>query len=263
MRALQLSPTSIKTYTRCPYAYGLDKIARIPRYKRVIAPELHTGRSVHTVLEHLVKQPEVSRADAERSLDETFAWHVYDDPTTAQAAYQTARERLSDWVNFPYGWGDGQTLAVEKLLRTPNRDGLVLLGKPDLVREHPNGSLEVVDHKSGRFVPSLAELKMDYQAGIYRLLAEQYWPGYPHYQVSFSYLATGAVVPVAYTATEIEHWWTVLSRIGERIGRARASVVEGDIPLPEAFPPKPGEQCERCPFRKVCTFSDAHRRNED
>lgn len=254
MSKLNLSPHTLRLWLGCPYAYALDKIVKVPRYRRVIAPAMHTGRAVHTVLEQLVRQPLLSLEEAERTLERTFSWGAYASRKEAEAAYQLAHERLCDWVRSPYGWGEGTSLAVEKMLRSGAGEALVLWGRPDLVRIHPEGFLEVVDHKSGRHIPTADQLKQDPQAGIYRILGELHWPGYPGYQVSFSYLATGAVVPVRYTPEEIEVWWDLLFESARHIQRARAQT-EGDIPLEEAFEPRPGEQCLYCSFRKVCAFS--------
>jgi RecB family exonuclease len=252
-RKLNLSPASVRMWMECPYAFALDRVAKVPRYQRVITPQMHTGRAVHTVLEQIAKQPELSAEFAESSLERTFSWDAYADRAEAEVAYQTARERLATWLVTPYGREAGQLLAVEKMLRSPERDGLVLSGRPDLVRVYPDDTIEVVDHKSGLCTPSAEELKGEPQAAIYRILAEVHWPGYPNYRVTFSYLATGTTVPVQFGCEEVEAWWEFILDVAERIRKARAQV-EGDLHLEEAFEPQPGARCARCMFRKVCTF---------
>ncbi|BAC89686.1 RecB family exonuclease [Gloeobacter violaceus] len=259
-RPLSLSPTALKLYVRCAYAYALDKIVKVPGYRRIIAAHLHTGRAVHTVLEQLVRQEQIRPEDAVSSLERTFSWGAYTDRQTAEAAFQTARARLDAWVGTPYGWGAGEQLAVEKMLRTRPRPlgsasigSVVLIGKPDLVRVDPEGTLEVVDHKSGKPGDGVEALKRDFQAAIYRILAEERWPDYSAYRVSFSYLATGTVIGLTYTREEVEDWWQALLTVAERIARARLAV-ENDIALEEAFVPAPGEQCAACTFRRVCAF---------
>jgi putative RecB family exonuclease len=252
---INLSPSSVKMWLGCPYAYALDKVVKVPRWRRVIAPYMHTGRAVHTVVEHLAQAPELTAADAMRELDATFSWHVYTDRLEAEAAYEIARRRLSDWLAAPYGWGEGRILAIEKMLRSPLREGLVLWGKPDLVREAADGILEVVDHKSGQAIPTLEQLRQDPQATIYRILAAIQWPNYPEYRISFSYLATSEVIPVTCTTEEAEAWWDYFSSIADEIRRSLRRV-ESDLPLDEAFEPNPGKHCAYCTFRKVCTFQE-------
>jgi len=81
------------------------KSSACPRYQRVIGAQLHTGRAVHTVLETLVKQPELSREDAKLSLERTFSWNAYRDRETAEAAFETARARLDAWGGNPLRLG--------------------------------------------------------------------------------------------------------------------------------------------------------------
>jgi RecB family exonuclease len=252
---INLSPSSVKTWLGCPYAYALDKVVKIPRWRRVIASYMHTGRAVHSVVEHLSKAPELTAEDAIRELDATFAWHVYADRPEAEAAYAIARRCLSDWLATPYGWGEGRILAIEKMLRSPIREGLVLWGKPDLVREAAGGILEVIDHKSGQAIPSFEQLRQDPQATIYRLLAAIHWPDYQEYRISFSYLATSQVIPVTCTDEEAEAWWMYFMQIAEDIRRALRRA-EADLPLEEAFEPNPGQACKYCTFRKVCSFRE-------
>ncbi|AGY56814.1 RecB family exonuclease [Gloeobacter kilaueensis] len=260
-RALTLSPSTLKTYARCRYAYALDKIVKVPRSRRVIAAQLHTGRAVHTVLEQLLQQEQLQPEAAAQALERTFSWNAYEDREVAEDAYLTARERLSDWLGKPYGWGEGEQLAIEKMLRTkthaltgePSAPGWVLMGKPDLVRVHPDGALEVIDHKSGSHIPDAEALKWDFQAGVYRLLAQERWPTYPAYRISFSYLATGTVIPLTYEAAEVEQWWDILQGIAGNIAHARRAV-ENNIALEDAFVPNPGPQCPHCTFQRVCRF---------
>lgn len=252
---INLSPSSVKTWLGCPYAYALDKVVKVPRWRRIIAPYMHTGRAVHTVVERLAQSSELTAEDAIGQLDATFAWDVYADSSEAEAAYEIARRRLSDWLAAPYGWGEGRILAIEKMLRSPVREGLVLWGKPDLVREYGDGVLEVVDHKSGQGIPSPEQLRRDPQATIYRILAAIQWPNYREYRMSFSYLATSEVISVTCTNEETEEWLAYFSGIAEEIRRSLGRAAS-DLPLDEAFEPHPGENCAHCTFRKVCTFQE-------
>gem|GEM_PF-2426123 len=253
--ALHLSATTLTTYTRCPYAYALEKVAKVPAYLKSISPEMHTGTALHAVLQSMVKEPELTPEKAQVKLEQSFNWNNYQDPQQAQAQFAIAQQRLQGWLETPYGWGAGEVISVEKMLRSPEVEGLILWGKPDMVRVAEDNVLEVVDHKSGRYVPSLKEQKASWQAIVYRLLVEIRWPDFSDYRISFSYLATQSVLPIVYTPSEVESMWQRILQIAERIGKARASVTL-DIALDEAFPARPGSHCRYCNTRMACSFYD-------
>lgn len=70
------------------------------------------------------------------------------------------------------------TLLVEKMLRMDMGE-FVMIGRLDRVDEHPDGTLEVVDYKSGRSGVSSEDVESDLAMGIYQLLLREHYPGRP------------------------------------------------------------------------------------
>jgi RecB family exonuclease len=68
-----------------------------------------------------------------------------------------------------------KTLWVEKMLRKDLGE-FVLIGRLDRVDEHDDGSLEIVDYKSGRTAPAAEDVADDVAMCCYQLLVKERFP---------------------------------------------------------------------------------------
>lgn len=71
---------------------------------------------------------------------------------------------------------DAKVLLVEKQLRMPFGDDFDLIGRIDRIDEHPDGTLEIIDYKSGRQDVSDADVESDLAMNIYQLLVRHRYP---------------------------------------------------------------------------------------
>lgn len=72
---------------------------------------------------------------------------------------------------------DAKVLLVEKQLKMPFGDDFDLIGRIDRVDEYPDGTLEIIDYKSGRQDVSEADVESDLAMNIYQLLVHHKYPG--------------------------------------------------------------------------------------
>lgn len=68
-----------------------------------------------------------------------------------------------------------KSLYIEKMLRL-NLGEFDLIGRVDRVDEHPDGSLEIVDYKSGRTSVQPKDVQSDLAMGCYQLLLKRLHP---------------------------------------------------------------------------------------
>jgi len=143
-------------------------------------------------------------------------------------------------------------LYTEKSLRFPIAGGIVLSGRIDRVDVHHDGSLEIVDYKSGRTEVSEDDVRGSLALKIYQYLLHRLHPDVP-IKATLVALRTGAQASHALTPDERETLEAECIEVGERIlAREWDSVV-----------PEPCDHCPRCDFQPWCQrywrrFGDNH-----
>lgn len=174
-----LSPTKINTYLECAVKYRyiyLDKIGRF--YMRARAG-FSFGASLHQTLQTFHQEGGV------RSPDELVAkleegWISAGYESQAQegefkaagvemvgAYHAAATERLEQRI---------ETILVESGIRT-DMGPFILAGRVDRVDKHQDGTLEIVDYKSGRLEVTEDEVACDLAMNIYQLIMLRNNPG--------------------------------------------------------------------------------------
>ena len=201
LSARPYSPTTLQTYSACPYRFFLQGIQHLKPREESVALEqmdpLTRGRLFHQVQEEFVaamgSQMPLSKAKLPDALDcvdeilDRVAAQFADDlapaiPRVWSTEVEEIRTDLRGWlrhlatadnewkpieVEYPFG-GDAQAVSV---------GGYHLRGFVDLIERHvPSGELRITDHKTGR----RPDLRFVYVAGgavlqpiLYALAVEQ------------------------------------------------------------------------------------------
>jgi len=187
-RLLELAPlpdgfsySSFRTYRECPFRFALERIYRIP--VRETKPYFTFGTIAHEVFQRFVEERRAAHASGEAEpgmerLRELFAvsWtpEQFADPVVAEsyrtrgapmleAFYGRELEREAEviateyWFDLPLDPGDGSA-------------PVVVSGAIDRVDRLADGSVEIVDYKTGR-PRGQAEVDADEQLTIYALAA--------------------------------------------------------------------------------------------
>jgi putative RecB family exonuclease len=110
---------------------------------------------------------------------------------------------------------ESKTLFVEKQLRHDMGD-FVLLGRLDRVDEYPDGTLEIIDYKSGRQSVCERDVEEDIAMNVYQILLKKKYPD-REVRARIWALRSGESATHAFTAQQLDEFEAVVLQIGRQI----------------------------------------------
>ncbi|MCS6776879.1 MAG: PD-(D/E)XK nuclease family protein [Chloroherpetonaceae bacterium] len=238
-----LSPTRITTYLECALKYRFIYVDRVGRYF-LRARSYHSfGNTLHQVLQSFHagggKQSveEMTRELAHRWISAGYV---------SRAQEQQHRE-LGQQILTTYHQQqqerDGtlvRTIATEKTI-TCDMGPFKLLGRVDRIDEHPDGTLEIIDYKSGRLETSPEQVAGDLAMNIYQLILSRLYPDRAILGTIYC-LRSGVQASASQTAEEREAFAQDILALGQEILSRDYSTV---FPIPLAI-------CPDCDFLPIC-----------
>jgi RecB family exonuclease len=250
---VRLSGSSLTRLDTCPLLWFLEHEAAAVRPR---SPALAFGSLLHALADEVARGALPPDPDAiEARLDEVWGELAFDarwqsEQQRAEAAL--AVRRFLQWHRDTAARGRrllGTEVEFETTLPTPY--GPVLLrGSADRLELDEDGRVHVVDFKTGRTAVSPAEMGRHPQLGVYQLAVRRgaLGDGAPAGGAELVHLrldAAGApkVQPQALLAPDegADRTW-VEDLLDGAAGQVRQ----------EQFAPRPGDQCQRCEFRRLC-----------
>jgi RecB family exonuclease len=237
-RASAYSPSRLQVFQACHRRYYYQYVIKLPT-RREAAQSV--GISLHGALEEVEKAGGVALTGLDGALAllaSRWEGEGFATPEDEQEARQRAEALLAAYL-ARFGEGPGKPVMLEKKLEAPYH-GVPFLGIVDRVDRLPDGSLELIDYKSGRAEVTEA---VKQQLAIYRHLVTSTTGEAPR-SVAIHHLATNARIPVD------ADWTGLLDRAAEG---ARAIEQEED------FDPQVGRHCGWCDFNHRCL---AYQRNK-
>jgi len=140
------------------------------------------GSTLHKVLERFHDSGDLGVTTTEEILaayEESWIDAGYSSAEEMAEAFGEGREILERYVASPPAKLEGaKTLFVEKQLRK-DFGHFALVGRLDRVDEYEDGTLEVVDYKSGRSEVTDEQVANDFAMAVYQLLLRHKYPGRP------------------------------------------------------------------------------------
>lgn len=233
-RASAYSPSRLHVFQTCARRYYYQYVIKLPT-KQGAAQSV--GISLHGALEEVQQAGGVERTGLDGALALLAArWESegFETPEAEAEARKKAEALLAAYL-ARFGEGPGVPVLIEQKLEARYQD-VPLLGIVDRVDRHPDGTLELIDYKSGRKAITPA---VEQQLAIYRFLVAQKLGETPA-RVAIHHLATNERIPVERSAEE----WEVLLARAARDARA--------IEAEENFDPCTGRHCEWCDFNHRC-----------
>lgn len=240
---LVLSPTKIATYLECPLMYKLIYIDKVGRYFYTPNPGHTFGGSLHRALQEFHETGGAETQSADQLIERLRNTWVSTGYTTSQEEHehlQSAVDILQDYYEKTLASGV-KTIMTEKQVREDMGE-FILMGRIDRLDEHPDGTLEIVDYKSGRLSTCQEEVRRDLAMGIYQLLVKRQHPD-RRVTASILCLRTQNKATVELSEDELHEVEEGVRAVAEKILKiSEDTVIEPDMT----------ELCEGCRFERLC-----------
>lgn len=235
---LRLSPTAVSTFRQCRQLYKflyIDKLG--DQYSRP-RPYFTMANHVHATLKDFFALWPLEQRTAQAMEDLLNKnWRRYrtgfksrqDERRWAEKALAQVRAFM---VNHDVS---GRPFMLEKPVEAQITPGLLLRGRVDRVDRQEDGSLHIVDYKTGNVPPQIDWTQLE----LHALTLSRRLP-WPVRRLSYLYLGPSVMESADLSAARLDEIrWEVLT-IARKIGRERH------------YRPRPGTWCGNCDFRSLC-----------
>ena len=241
---MRLSYSSLGTYQTCPLKY---KFKEIDHLKEPKSKEAVFGTLIHSTLKFL-HEPSLIPPTLEDALQHfSTGWNdaVYDDPNEERAAFSAGIDMIRRYreKNDPK---DTTIIALESPFQIEIADASgrthVIKGIIDRIDKTSDG-YEIIDYKTGRKMPSQADVDANLQLSVY---AKAFLARYPkeaqrleHLTVSLYFLKHGVKLSSSRTAKDLQ-------RVDDLFLETIEEIEAGH------FEPRVNPLCDWCGFQKMC-----------
>lgn len=253
-RKPSLSPTRILSYLECAVKYKYIYLDKIGRFYFKAKPQLSFGSSLHHVLqtfheqgashtpEEMVSNLETQWISAGYASKEEEAQHRETGERIVQAYHSAHQERIIAQV---------ETIATEKTIAC-DLGAFKLSGRVDRIDKHTDGTLEIIDYKSGRWEVSEEQVYNDFAMRCYQLILSDLYPDAP-IKATIYCLRSGISATASLCSEERALFREEVTALGEEI-------LDGDY---AELTPEPIEVCPNCEFLRLCKrYWTQEQRNE-
>ncbi|PIU19132.1 MAG: hypothetical protein COT16_00085 [Elusimicrobia bacterium CG08_land_8_20_14_0_20_44_26] len=233
----KFSATMLATYKKCPRMFKYRYVDKLGDKFRQPRPFLSMGNSVHAALAGFM-----TRKIEERNFDllKTFLESEWISEGYLNSDQENEYfHRASDMLKTFFSSGEWKMAPdhIEKWFEVKVSD-FILSGRIDRI-----DGLEVIDYKTGNFVPDEAELRKDFQTIIYTF-AGSVLLGAPAERVTFEYLASGKKISIEKNEAELR---SDMEDVKKFIAALRS---DGEF-----FPTPHRLWCLYCDFNSICPLA--------
>jgi len=240
-----LSPSRITTFLACPSKYLWTYVD--PRGKWYLRAKSYYsfGTTLHKVLERFHDEGDqgvTTVGDALRIYEESWIDAGFASAEEMQEAYGEGKEIVQSVVNDAIAKREEgvKTLAVEKLLKA-DLGPFELIGRVDRLDERADGTIEIIDYKSGRSSVTESQVRDDLAMACYQLLAKRLFPD-REVMATIHALRVNEKASASLSPHDLEVFEADVKQIGQTI--LSASV--------DDYSPRPKPLCEGCDFVALC-----------
>lgn len=214
-----LSPSKITTYLACPAKFGWTYMKPRGRWYMRAKSYYSFGSSLHRVLERFHDSGDTgveTTHEALAALEESWLDAGFTSAEEMADAYGEGKNIIERYVEeheVPRAGVD--TLYVEKLLKKDMGE-FTLVGRLDRIDEHNDGTVEVIDYKSGRTEVTDEDVATDVAMGCYQVLLREAYPDRP-VKASIVSLRSGAQASYSMGPDEMNEFEFALGELGRKI----------------------------------------------
>ena len=238
----RISHYKISTFLHCPLQYRMRYVDFLGAKYKKNWPFLTLGHAVHRALADFFRLEDVDARTPDR-LKELLRENWRKEDRTVFGS----RKEEKRWGTLALSMLDNycemgdlkvRPSYIEETVEVAVSDFL-LSGRIDRIDEVASGYFEVIDYKTGRFVPTQRDLDKDLQMTIYATIAKHHY-GFVPSRLSAEYLRDGLSIATTRTVDDIAEG---VDHIRDIIGRIKDC---------EDFEARPGRLCKWCDFLEIC-----------
>ena len=253
-RLMTLSASALDAWRDCPRKYRHRAVDRPAPPRSGASAHFSLGVSVHNALRDwwLSPPPRRTVTAAETLLDLAWVRDGYRDAAQSDAW----RERARAWVGSYVSSVDpaAAPLCVERTVSARYGDNQ-FFGRLDRLDDR-DGSLVVVDYKTGRSGVSVDEARGGWALAIYAYATERTLRR-PVRRVELHHVPSGEVVAYEHTVESLRRHLDRMSETAEEVRAARDALSSGEASADEVFPAVAGPHCGWCEFHRSCAAGRA------
>ncbi len=239
-----LSPTKLTIYLACPTKYFWTYVDDRGKWYLRARSYYSFGSTLHHVLQRFHDAGDAGVATTEQALaalEESWIEAGYTSQQEMEEALGEGKAIVASYVETALAAPvTAHTLWVEKLLRA-DLGSFALIGRLDRVDEWDDGTIEVVDYKSGRETVTEEEVATDLAMCCYQLLLRRQFPD-RRVVASIIALRTGAKAVASLADEAMAEFEQDIQMLGEE-------VLNRDFANHE---PTPKPLCADCDFLPLC-----------
>lgn len=239
-----LSPSRITTFLACPLKYYWTYLDARGRYYLRAKSHYSFGSTLHKVLQRFHDAGDTgvtTVSEALAAVEESWIDAGYSSAQEMQEALGEGKELVETYVTENLkAPSPGRPILIEKRLQM-DMGAFNLLGIVDRVDEYPDGSLEIIDYKSGRQSVSPEDIQYDLAMSCYQLLVRHHYPDRP-VKATIIALRSNSRASFALADADALQFEADLRVLGQQI-----LATEFDSVAPSVK-----ELCRRCDFLSLC-----------
>jgi putative RecB family exonuclease len=240
-----LSPTKFSAFLACPLKYRWTYEDNRGRWYLRAKSYYSFGSTLHKVLQRFHDEGDIgvgTTSEVLATYEESWIQAGFSSAEEMQEAFGEGRQILERHVaNSVAQPREAKVLLVEKQLRLSFQDDFDLVGRIDRVDEHPDGTLEIIDYKSGRMEVSEADIEADLAMGIYQVLLAEKYPDRP-IKATIVALRSGESASWSLSTEDLEVLRQDLHELGKHMLATNW----------EEYHPTPKALCGHCDFLPLC-----------
>jgi len=247
---MRTSYSALQTFGQCPQRYKFQVIEKVPSKK---SKEAIFGTLVHSALEHMFSNDPVFPTLEEVVVQFTTKLHSSTFPKSEVARFEKLGIDLIEkyykknppWNFTPIGLETFFEIQIEDPDAPEGTEPHRIAGKIDRLDKCADGTVEVIDYKTSRRLPSQTDVDGDFQLSIYQQAVLHRWPKLKPEQITLSLYFLRASEKISTTKSV------------KQAESAKAYIVNRIHDIEEAtksnsFPPKPTPLCEWCSYKPIC-----------
>src|SRR6266849_3615526 len=234
---LQLSPSAVDNYRKCPQQYLFGYLWSLKEGPKAT---LSFGSIMHGTIKHFLaelrKGNKLPFEDVQRLFEMEWRSVGFED---AYQEVEYKRDGIEQLRTFHAAILEAppQVREQEKSFELPLENNVIITGRMDQVNSLGRNDVEIVDYKTGKPKKD-ADAKKDLQLSLYALAAKEIFEWNP-VRLVFHYLQNNQVQVTTRDAKQLDEAQKVVQE-------AAADIRAGE------FPAKPGFVCRNCAYKPIC-----------